>query len=210
LGKRLATRYKEGTVEDHHAEISEDRLFYFDREEVVVEDFEAAGFILDIGAGGEGVIGRLKQEQVIAIDSSKPELAEAPAGPLKIVMDAADLQFLDESFPTVTSFYTLMYIKGEEAHRQVFREVYRVLAAGGRFLIWDAIFPRRVEEEKDIAVFWLTVRLGEGEVNTGYGALWPKEGRGASYYVALAESAGFGVVSLKEEGQRLFLEVSKP
>ena len=57
-------------MEDHHPEISEDRLFFFEREEVVVEDFEAAGFILDIGGGGEGVIGRLKGEQLIAIAPS--------------------------------------------------------------------------------------------------------------------------------------------
>jgi hypothetical protein len=49
----------------------------------------------------------------------------------------------------------------------VFGEVYRVLTAGGRFLIWDAIFPRRAEEEKDVAVFSLTVRLGKGEVGCG-------------------------------------------
>jgi len=61
-------------VEDHHPEISEDRLFFFEREEVVVEDFEATGFILDIGGGGRGVIGKLKGEQVIAIDPSKREL----------------------------------------------------------------------------------------------------------------------------------------
>ena len=98
-------------MQDHHSEISENRLFFFDREEVVVDDFDAAGFVLDIGGGGEGVIGRLKGKQVVAIDRSKRELKEAAAGPLKIVMDATDLQFLDQSFGTATAFYTLMYIK---------------------------------------------------------------------------------------------------
>jgi SAM-dependent methyltransferase len=197
-------------VEDHHPEISEDRLFFFEREEVVVEDFEATGFVLDIGGGGEGVIGRLKGQQVVAIDPSRRELEGAPAGPLKIIMDATDLQFLDESFSTVTSFYMLMYIEGEDEHRQVFSEVYRVLTAGGRFLIWDAVFPRRAEEEKDVAVFSLTVRLGNEEVDAGYGVLWSAEGRGVSYYVELAKSAGFEVVMQKEEGQRLSLELRKP
>jgi len=196
-------------VQDRHPEISEDRLFFFEREEVVV-DFEAVGFILDIGGGGEGVIGKLKGEQVVAIDPSKRELEEAATGPLKIVMDATDLQFLDESITTVTSFYTLMYIKEKEAHGQVFSEVYRVLTTGGRFLIWDAIVPGRVEGEKDVAVFWLTIRLGAEEVNTGYGMSWPEEGRGASYYVELAKGAGFEVVLQKEEGRRFFLEARKP
>jgi SAM-dependent methyltransferase len=197
-------------MEDHHPEISEDRLFFFEREEVIVEDFEAIGFILDIGGGGEGIIGGLKGEQVIAIDPNKRELEGAAAGPLKIVMDATDLQFLDESFKTATSFYTLMYIKEEEAHRQVFREVYRVLVSGGRFLIWDVILPGRVEAERDVAAFLLGVRVGGEEVETGYGMLWPEEGRGESYYEELAKSEGFEVVEQRGEGQRLFLEVRKP
>jgi ubiquinone/menaquinone biosynthesis C-methylase UbiE len=196
-------------VEDHHPEISEDRLFFFEREEVVVEDFDATGFILDIGGGGEGVIGKLKGEQVIAIDPSKRELEGAAAGPLKIIMDATDLQFLDETFNIVTSFYTLMYIREVDAHREVFGEVYRVLTPGGRFLIWDAIFPPRLDEEKDVAVFWLTVKLPEEEVDAKYGMLWPEGGRGVAYYVELAESAGFELVLQREEGQRFFLELRK-
>jgi len=99
-------------MNDHHPEISEDRLFYFEKQEVIVDDFDSPGYILDIGGGGRGVIGKLKGERVIAIDPSKRELEEAPAGPLKIIMDARDLQFLDGTFSTATSFFTLMYIKG--------------------------------------------------------------------------------------------------
>jgi len=33
-------------------------------------------------------------------------LEEAPAGPLKIVMDATDLKFLDSAFDTATAFAT--------------------------------------------------------------------------------------------------------
>jgi len=197
-------------VEDHHPKISEDRLFFFEREEILINDFEAVGLILDIGGGGEGVIGRLKGEQAIAIDPSKRELEGAATGPLKIIMDATDLKFLDDTFNTVTSFYTLMYIRGIEAHRQVFDEVYRVLASGGRFLIWDALFPRREDEVKDVAVFSLTVKLGDEEVDAGYGMLWPEEGRSVSYYMELASSVGFTIVSQKEEGQRIFMEVKKP
>ena len=96
--------------EQGHSKISEDRLYFFHRQEVVLEDFDSPGYILDIGGGGEGVIGLLKGGQVIAIDISKRELEQAPDGPLKIVMDAAELKFLDSSFPVATFFYTLMYI----------------------------------------------------------------------------------------------------
>ena len=197
-------------MEEHHQEIPEDRLFFFEQEEVTVEGINDSDLILDIGGGGEGIIGKLKGSQAIAIDSNKQELEEAAPGPLKIVMDATDLQFLDESFSTVTSFYTLMYIKDIETQRQVFAEVYRVLKEDGRFLIWDVILPHRETEDKDVAVFVLAVKLGKEVVETGYGMLWPKEGRGSSYYVELARSAGFEVVLQKEERRRLFLELRKP
>ncbi len=58
-------------------QISEDCLFYFEKQEVIVNDFDFPGYILDIGGGGEGVIGKLKGEQVIAIDPNKRELEEA-------------------------------------------------------------------------------------------------------------------------------------
>lgn len=38
------------------------------------------GRILDIGGGGEGIIGRLYREQVIAIDCCQQELDDAPDG----------------------------------------------------------------------------------------------------------------------------------
>ena len=193
-----------------HPEISEDRLFFFERQEVVVDDFDATGFILDIGGGGEGVIGRLKGEQVIAIDPSKRELEGAAAGPLKIIMDATNLQFLDGTFSTATSFYTLMYIKGTDDHKKAFSEVFRVLTPSGRLLIWDAVFPPRFDEDKDIVVFPLTVQLPDEEIDAGYGVLWPEEGRDLSYYVQLAENAGFEVVSRRESDQMFFLELRKP
>ncbi len=196
-------------MSDHRPEISEDRLFFFEKQEVIVNDFDSPGYILDIGGGGEGVIGKLKGEQVIAIDPNKRELEEAAGGPLKIVMDARDLQFLDGAFSTATSFFTLMYIKAPD-HEKVFSEVFRVLAPGGVFLIWDVVFPQRLDADKDIAVFPLLVMLPHEEFDTGYGAKWPEEGRDSSYYVKLAEETGFVVVERREEGRQFFLKLSRP
>jgi len=102
-----------------------------------------------------------------------------------------------------------MYIKGAD-HEKVFSEVFRVLTSGGRFLIWDAIFPPRFDKDKDVAVFPLTVKLPDEEIDAGYGVLWPEEGRDLSHYVQLAEHAGFKVVSRRESEQRVFLKLRKP
>ncbi len=67
-------------------------------------------------------------------------------------MDARDLQFLDGTFSTVTSFFTLLYIKNRADYEKIFREVFRVLKSGGQFLIWDVIIPQRLDDDKDIFV----------------------------------------------------------
>ena len=58
---------------------SHDDIYFLDPQAVTVPDFAASGYILDIGGGGEGVIGQLKGDQVIAIDRRKAELEEAGA-----------------------------------------------------------------------------------------------------------------------------------
>ena len=189
---------------------ADDRTHTFERQHVVVSGLPASGYILDIGGGGGGIIGVLAGERVIAIDRLKEELEEAPAGPLKIVMDARELQFLDGAFRTATSFFTLMYIKTED-HRRVFEEVFRVLAPGGRFLIWDTVLPPRTDEKKDIAVFPVTVKWADGKtISNNYGVRWPSEGRDAVYYQQLAEEAGFGVVSQCITGQHDYMDLRKP
>ncbi len=197
-------------MNDHQP--SEERIFFLEKQEITVKDFDAEGYILDIGGGGEGVIGQLKGAQVIAIDPNKRELEEAAAGPLKVVMDARDLQFLDCAFGAATAFFTLMYIKGEN-HEKVFGEVFRVLAPGGTFRIWDvtrAPRPDDVSGEKEIVAVMLLVKLPDTEISTGYGTRWPEETRDLGYYAQLAEGVGFSVITREQNGPILFLQLQKP
>ena len=175
---------------------------------VRVEDFAAEGFILDIGGGGEGVIGQLKGRQVIAIDISKRELEEAPPGPLKIVMDARDLKFLDETFNTATVFFTFMYIASDD-HQKVFEELHRVLKPGGRLLIWDVVFPGMTDKKTKMAIFPFKFTLPKKEIRTGYGVRRPEGEQGLAHFTELANKTGFQVVSHKEQDRWFFLEVVK-
>jgi ubiquinone/menaquinone biosynthesis C-methylase UbiE len=196
-------------AEDHHNEPSMERIPQTQQQTVTVEDFAAEGFILDIGGGGEGVIGQLKGRQVIAIDISKRELVEAPPGPLKIVMDARDLKFLDDMFNTATVFFTFMYIASDD-HQKVFEELHRVLRQGGRLLIWDVKFPEMKDKTKNMALFPFKFILPEKEIRTGYGVRRPEKEQGLTHFMELAKETGFQVVSHKEIDRWFFLEVVKP
>ena len=176
--------------------------------EVAVPDFPAEGLILDIGGGGEGVIGQLKGRQVIAVDLSKRELVDAPDGPLlKLVMDARDLKFLDGTFDTATVFFTFMYISPDD-HAKVFQEVHRVLRSGGRLLIWDVVFPPKADPAKLWVMYPLHIQLPGKAINTGYGVKFA-EGQGAEHFVELAKASGFEVVTRQDGTGWFHLELKK-
>ena len=187
-----------------------EQVMKHDKLEVVIPDFTAEGLILDIGGGGEGVIGQLKGKQVVAVDLIKRELEDAPGEPLlKIVMDARDLKFLDNTFPTVTVFFTFMYMDPAD-HAKVFEEIRRVLKPGGRLLIWDVIFPDAKTDPRQIYVMYpVHVKLPATEINTGYGVKI-HEKQGIEHFVDLAKQAGLEVVSQEPHSGWFFLELKKP
>ena len=147
------------------------------------------GLILDVGGGGEGIIGRLNGEQVVAIDMCEGELMETHNEAQKVVMDAADLKFLPKSFDVCTAFFSLMYIP-KSIHQKVFEEVFRVLKDKGRFLIWDARIPENVAGYKAF-IAHLKVKLPNEEVETAYGARW--QAQSPEHFKEMARLTGFKV-----------------
>jgi len=188
----------------------EDQYHLYDKETILVEDFCADGPILDIGGGGEGIIGLLKGHQVIAIDVRKSELEEAPDGPLKIVADARDLPFLDETFNVSTAFFSMMYIRQLAELQRIFAEAYRVLRPNGRFFLWDAVVERPALMDKDAYITFVRVLVANREIHTGYGQPWPNERRDPAFYVALAEEAGFATITKEGSGRLFFLGFRRP
>ena len=173
--------------------MTEDDVKFIEKQHIDITDVELSGRILDIGGGGEGIIGLLKGERVVAIDRRESELKEAPPGDyLQIIMDAKELKFLDETFDTATAFFTLMYIPLEH-HQIIFQEIHRVLKKGGEFVIWDFPIPKRDKDEKELYGLMLEVKIRDSNISTGYGTKWDKE-QDLEYYVKLGASNGFSVV----------------
>ena len=184
------------------------RIFAIKEQKVDLSNIKLEGLILDIGGGGEGVIGQFKKDQVIAIDHNKRELEEAPEGGVKIIMDAGELKFLDNTFDTVTSFFTLMYIPKSE-HKKIFKEIYRVLKKDGHLVLWDVIIPKRENQIHEMFSLPLKIKIDDKELDTGYGVFWGKKEQNLEYFQKLSIKVGFSEVKFKSDDQIFYLRVKK-
>jgi len=180
-------------------------LFLITTQSIELSPLETKGFILDIGGGGEGIIGKLNGTQVVAIDTSESELAETKNEALKVVMDATDLKFLPNSFDICTAFFSLMYIP-KSRHSKVFEQAHRVLKDNGQFLLWDVQIPRTKKEYRQFIVP-LKVQLPDKTVETGYGARWQTQD--INYFKELAKEHKFKVADEWSTGETFHLKMLK-
>jgi len=192
---------------DHNSDL--DELHFIEPQRIKLIDFKCKDdLILDIGGGGEGVIGKLKGKRVVSIDRQKRELEETDDESLKIVMDATDLKFLDRSFYTVTSFFTLLYIPNKDKLNKIFSEIYRVLKPQGEFLIWDVIFELPEKISKQQIALYLKVDMPDGTlVDTGYGTRM--HAQNVSDFLELAKQHNFQVVEEDNWDKVFFIRLKK-
>ena len=172
---------------------------------IELSPIETDGPILDIGGGGEGIIGKLNGEQVIAIDTSERELRETQNEALKIVMDATDLRFLPESFDVYTAFFSFMYIP-KNKHLKIFEEAHRVLKDNGKLLLWDVKIPEKPGDCKAFMVR-LKIRLPNEETEAGYGVKWQEQN--IEHFKELAQETKFKIIDEWSKGEIFYLEISK-
>ena len=196
-------------MSDLHEKPGKEKIFALDRRIVRMDPIDAGDTILDIGGGGEGIVGRLGGERVIALDRRLDELLEAPAGPMKLAADARRLPFADDSFDTVTSFFTLMFVMLEELPA-VFAEAFRVLSPGGGLSIWDSVLPGRADAPQEIVAFRLKAILPHETVRTAYGCRWSDTSRHLPLYRAACINAGFSVHDEWEKDGVIYLRLVKP
>ena len=172
-------------------------------------DRSLRGSILDIGGGGEGVIGRVYGDRVIAIDNRQSELDEAPGGFEKRLMDARTLEFADGHFDNVTFFYALMYMP-RAVKRRALSEAVRVLRSGGRLAVWDAALASAWPEPFVVS---LDVTGPDFALHTDYGVGGEDLAQDGDMLAGLAGECGCRLVEREEcEGQLrlLFIKESHP
>lgn len=165
---------------------------------------EWKGSILDIGGGGEGVIGRLYGKQVLAIDNCQEELDEAPDGFAKVLMDATDLSFEDGCFDHVSFFFSLMFMGGEEQRRALL-EAARVLKPGGEMHIWDCDIVSAYPEPFCVDV---GVQLPGEEIHTTYG-IGKRDGQDEASITRMCLDAGLRLLGRSTETTGFSLRFQK-
>ena len=165
-----------------------------------------AARILDIGGGGECVMGRLYGARVTAIDRSREELDEAPNVCEKRLMDAEELEFGDCSFESATFFYTLMYMPRDTQERAI-AEAARVLKPGGRLAIWDCEIERAFPEPH---LAELELDIAGKRLNVTYGIIDPNARQCADTFVQLCGALSLIELAREQRGSHFALEFVKP
>lgn len=171
---------------------------------IITLDTELDGNILDIGGGGEGVVGRLYPKQVTAIDNNTEELEEAPDCFKKLLMDATHLEFEEQTYQHVTFFYALMYMTTAEQEKAI-QEAARVCKKEGLIHIWDCQFESAYP---DPFVVQLTINLPDETINTSFGII-KAEQQNIDTITAMCEQAGLSMVSAKMNNRSFSLVYRK-
>ena len=189
--------------------IDEKRMFVIDQQVVRVEDvFRDDDLILDLGGGGEGVVGQLRERQVVAVDLRREELEESAPGPIKVIANAKELPFLDESFDAATAFFFLMYVPAAD-RASVLREAHRVLRPGRILHIWDVTIPAQGERTQEMFVVPVRAELPDRTIETGYGVPWNSREMSANTIAQMAHAAGFTVDDMTQEGETFHLTLRR-
>lgn len=158
------------------------------------------GRILDVGGGGECMIGRVYGAQTVAIDVDAQELAEAPDVCEKRVMDARSLDFPDGCFDHVTAFYALLYMEAE-GQRRAIAEAARVLRTGGSLCIWDT----ETADGEPPYLAELDVDAAGQTIRVTYGVIKDDAGQTMERTVCLCEEAGLHVVQAERMEKQFFV-----
>jgi len=165
-----------------------------------LEAIPGNGPILDIGAGGEGLVSRIAGSRVCAVDIRIEKIREAQiyGAPANwIVGDARHLCFKEGVFEWATFWFSLAYMRTPEVKRLALREAYRVLSAGGML----SILAARVTCGKQKFCFRALFEFPNGELSqVGYGVRGDQN-QTIDGVSQLIRAAGFSIVDEKDNSE---------
>ncbi len=189
------------------SEIDENKIYFTEKQIININKQQGVDKVLDIGGGGESIIAHLYGSKVISIDLSKEELLEAEDNEaLKIIMDARNMDFLDNQFDLCTSFFTFMYLEKSD-YEKVFKEVKRVLKPKGKFIIWDLSIPEKDRKDKDFYAVKLEVQFNNQKINTAYGTYWKENSQKFDEFLHLANKNNLEVLKKDIDNHCFYLEL---
>ena len=168
-------------------------------QKIVLKHIEAEGLILDIGGGGEGLVSRIEESKVCAVDIRLSEIREAQIhGPPAnwFVGDGQHLCFQEDMFNVVTLWFSLGYMSDWSIKQSVLQEAHRVLSKNGRL----SILASRIPESCDRFVFWGHFTLPDGNISqTGYGVRGGQD-QTLNRITELVKKLGFNIESQEDNG----------
>jgi len=183
--------------------IDANRIIEGEIDKIILKEEYKDKLILDIGGGGEGIIGKLYGRNVIAIDQSLEELEETNNDSIKVVMDGCSLKFINEQFEVCTLFFTLMYMNDEDK-RKCLLEINRVLKSEGILELWDTYIPKYDGGKKDVFIKSITVELPNESIDTGYGVGIKSREQNILTIKDLLGETGFNVIESEEYNNGAF------
>ncbi len=165
---------------------------------------ELQGKILDVGGGGEGIIGQLYGKQVTAIDNNQDELDESPDCFEKIFMDATKMTFEDNSFDNATFFYSLMFMNKTEQCKAL-SEAARAVRIGGEVHIWDCNIEKAYPEPFCVNV---NVSLPNKRIKTTYG-VGKLDAQNFQMIKEMCEAVGLIIEATQAEHKNFYIKCVK-
>ncbi len=176
---------------------------------VTLQSLPEHGRILDIGAGGEGIVARLGGRAVCAVDIRMDEIREArihdpPAS--WFVADGRSLCFGDTVFEMATFWFSMGYLRDRDNKIRALEETFRVLQQGGTLSIKGA----RITCDEEKLIIRILYIFPDGTVSSvGYGVRG-RQGQTIASMREMIESVGFVCRTHRDHGHWFEIEALKP
>lgn len=177
-----------------------------EKAEIDLRNIEISSPHLDIGGSGEKIIYRAvcpKKLTIIDVDfddiinNSRAECYK---------MDASNMEFDDNTFQTITSFYTFLYMN-EDKIRESIKECFRVLRAGGLLYIWDVCLSS--VKQNNIVFAPLRIQYKNKVKEVTYGSSEVTLTRNQKFYLDILHNSGFSIRSVNINDNSILLVAQK-